>query len=84
MSTPHPIDTVRSAVGASVITASPPMSPSVEVPLGWTLSTASINHLEKAVGVRDPTCVGKGNISGQGDVSGGMQALAQLLCTSPN
>jgi len=78
------IDTVRSAVGASVITASPPMSPSVEVPLGWTLSTASINHLEKAVGVRDPTCVGKGNISGQGDVSGGMQALAQLLCTSPN
>ncbi|MCX5042834.1 hypothetical protein OG921_06590 [Aldersonia sp. NBC_00410] len=60
-----------------VVTVAPPVGPNVEVPLGWTLSKASLDHLEGAVGPAGEPCrTGEAGAA----VSTGMVELAELLC----
>jgi hypothetical protein len=63
-----------------VLTVSPPAGPAVEVPLGWTLSKASLDHLEEAVGPAGEPCIV--NPVDPDNTSDGMIQLAKLLCKS--
>lgn len=70
---------VKGPLGAtlsgSVITAAPPLLPNVEVPLGWTLSEASVRQLQNAAGT--------GALCGaDGSRSPGLSALKALVCQS--
>lgn len=61
----------------SVITVAPGLGPNVEVPLGWTLSQASIDQLTRATGDRGlcgPPSPGR---------SQGFETLSQLVCRLP-
>ncbi|WP_068274218.1 hypothetical protein [Aldersonia kunmingensis] len=61
-----------------VLTVAPPAAPAVEVPLGWTLSRASRETLEEAVGPAGEACVA--NAADPEKTSAGMIELARLLC----
>ncbi|WP_143544337.1 MULTISPECIES: hypothetical protein [unclassified Rhodococcus (in: high G+C Gram-positive bacteria)] len=71
---------ITQSVNGSMITVSPPRGPSMEVPLGWTLSEASIENLSTVLGHREPeantdafTCRGTPR-------SDGMVVLTVVLC----
>lgn len=68
---------IMQSVNGSVITVSPPLGPSVEVPLGWTLSDASIDNLSSVLGNdKEATCADTPR-------SDGMVVLTVMLCEAP-
>lgn len=68
----------------TVVTVAPPAGPELEVPLGWTLSKASLEHLEESVGPADDACTGNGDDPDPDRViSAGMTELATILCPNP-
>ena len=69
----------QTATDGFVLAASPPAGPAVEVPLGWTLSNASLDRLQQAIGVGAAPCPAPQD-GEQTKISWGIVDLAQLLC----
>ncbi|MGB3603430.1 MAG: hypothetical protein WBA38_07725 [Gordonia sp. (in: high G+C Gram-positive bacteria)] len=65
----------------SVVTSAPPIGPSVELPLGWTLSRASISFLQTASG---QTLCGQQSVAANPQqTSTALAGLRTLICVHP-
>jgi hypothetical protein len=68
----------RRLLDGSVITVAPPLNPSIEVPLGWTLSQGSYSQLRTAAGEQVGLCTTATERSARR--SEGFIVLSSLLC----